>query len=100
MVPDLCDIWGRIFMATNFTLLRLLRLFFSGWKHMKDRMFQDNRHTIRELKTAIQLEIEAVSAETITRVLNNFVHRLHKVCDLRELHMEHVLVQQTNFPSV
>jgi hypothetical protein len=48
------------------------------WRYTKDRIFQEKPLIIRELRTASQLEIEAVSAETLTRVRNNFVLRLRK----------------------
>jgi hypothetical protein len=48
------------------------------WRYKKDRTFQEKPRTIRELKTAMQLEIEAVSVETLTRVLHNFVLHLLK----------------------
>jgi hypothetical protein len=34
------------------------------------------------------------------RDVNSFILRLHEVRDLRGHHMENVLVQQINFPSV
>jgi hypothetical protein len=55
-------------------------------------VFQKNPYKILELKTAMQSEIEAISTETITKVLNNFVLQLHEVYDLWVYHMEDILV--------
>jgi predicted ribonuclease YlaK len=44
------------------------------------------------MQIAIQAKIEAISAETLTKVLNKSVLRLHKVCYLRGRQMENVLV--------
>jgi hypothetical protein len=52
----------------------------------------ENPHTIRELTTAIQSETEAISAETLTKALNNFILCLQKDRDLRGHHMEHVSI--------
>jgi hypothetical protein len=62
-------------MATN---LALVSCDYFLWKYMKDRMFHEKLLTIRELKTAIQLEIEAVSSETLTTIRKSFVLRLLK----------------------
>jgi hypothetical protein len=82
-------------MATNLTGLKLLLLFFL-WRNLKDRMLQKNSK-IPGLKTAIQTETEVMSAETLTKVLSNFVFRMHKFRDLGGHNMENVLMQQTNF---
>jgi hypothetical protein len=55
-------------------------------------VLQKNVHTIPEMKTVIQSEFEALSTETVTEALNNFISCLHKVYDLWEHQMEHVLV--------
>jgi hypothetical protein len=68
------------------------------WGYLKDRVLQKNAHTIPELKTAIQSKIEAISTETPTTVVNNFVLRLHKVRDLRGHNMENVRVTN-KFPK-
>jgi hypothetical protein len=54
-------------------------------------------HTVPKVKSAIQSEFEAISTETATEVLNSFISCLHKVCDLWEYQMVHVLLQQKNF---
>jgi hypothetical protein len=53
------------------------------WGYFKDRLLQKNLSTSLELKTATQSETEAISTETLTKVLSNFVLRLHKVCEPR-----------------
>jgi hypothetical protein len=42
-------------------------------------VFQKNHDTMPELKSAVWEEIEVISTETITRVVKNFVRRLHLV---------------------
>jgi hypothetical protein len=70
-----------------------LAIIFCGGS-LKDRAFQKIQYTIPEPKTAIQSVIEAISTVTLTKILNNSVLLLHKCCDLRECHMEHVQGQQ------
>jgi hypothetical protein len=50
-------------------------------------MFQKNPYTILEMKNAIQSETEAISTETLTKVLKNFVLCLYKDYDIRGHHM-------------
>jgi hypothetical protein len=57
-------------MATNFTSLNPSDYFL--WRYLKDRVFHKNPHTIPELKTAIQSETEAISAETLAKILKSF----------------------------
>jgi hypothetical protein len=58
-------------MAINLTILKPLRLFSMGIFEGLD--FQKNPHKIPEPKAAMQSEMEAFFAETVTKVLNNFV---------------------------
>jgi hypothetical protein len=51
-----------------------------------------NLNKIPELQTAIQSEIEAISTEVLTKFLNSFILRMHKVPHLWGHHMEHFLV--------
>jgi hypothetical protein len=60
------------------------------WGDFKDRLLQKNLHTIPELETAIQSEIEALSTETLTKVPNIFVLPLHKVHILRRYCKENI----------
>jgi hypothetical protein len=53
---------------------------------------RQNVNTIPELKTAIQSETEVISTETLSKVLNSFVLRLHEVRDLRGHHVINILV--------
>jgi hypothetical protein len=69
-----------------------------GGLYFTDRVFKNIRTQFRNWKLHFQLEIEAISTETLTKVLNNFVLRLHKIRALRRHHTEHVFVQQS--PSV
>jgi hypothetical protein len=55
-------------------------------------MFKKTPQKSPELEADIRLETEAVSTETLTRVLNNFILRLRKVRDLDGHHREHFLV--------
>jgi hypothetical protein len=55
--------------------------------------------TFSELKTAIRSETETTSTETVTKDVNSFALRLHEVCDLPGHHMEHILVEESDFPS-
>jgi hypothetical protein len=50
-------------------------------------MLRKNKYTIPGLKTAIQSKIEDISTETLIKVLNNFLLRLHRGHDLRGQHM-------------
>jgi hypothetical protein len=59
---------------------------------LEERVFRKYSHTIPELKSAAHYQAEAISAETHTKVPNNFVFRLHKVLHIRVHHMEWVLV--------
>jgi hypothetical protein len=52
-----------------------------------------------ELKTANQSETETTSIQNLTKVANNFVLRLHRVCKLQEHHMGKCFSAR-NFPSV
>jgi hypothetical protein len=49
------------------------------WEYLKDKMFRKNPHTIPELKTAIQSQIEAISTEPLIKALNNVVLCLHEM---------------------
>jgi hypothetical protein len=59
--------------------------------YLKNVVFQKHQYTIPELRTEIRPEIEAISAETLAKVLNSFFHNLHKFRDLRGHHMRHFL---------
>jgi hypothetical protein len=59
---------------------------------LKYKVFQKNPHTIAELKTTTQSEIETVSAYTQTNVPNKFFLRLYKVRDLWGHHMKLLFV--------
>lgn len=64
-------------------------------------MRHKNPPAIPEIKTAIQSEIDAISEDTLTKVLNNFVLRLCKFLNLRGSNSKKkCLEQQTNFPNV
>jgi hypothetical protein len=58
----------------------------------KERVFQKTPHIIPKLETVIQSQIEAICKENLTRVLNNFVPRLHILRDLRGHQMKHASV--------
>jgi hypothetical protein len=45
---------------------------------LEGQVFLKNQQAIRELKTTIQSKTEAISAETLTKVLNNFALHFHK----------------------
>lgn len=62
------------------------------WGYLNDSVFQKNLHTIPEVKTAILSEIYDFSTKIPTNVAKQFVLRLHKACDIRGHHTEHVLV--------
>jgi hypothetical protein len=68
-------------MAISLTGVKPLRLF--SVKAFESKVFQKNPHTVLELKTAIQSEVEATDTETLTKVPKNFTFRLHKIGDLR-----------------
>jgi hypothetical protein len=53
-------------------------------------VFQESLHRIPQLKIAIQLKIEAISARILTKVLNSFVLGLREVCGFEGHDMEHV----------
>jgi uncharacterized membrane-anchored protein len=55
-------------------------------------MFEKNLCTILELKTAVKLEIEALSTETVAKFWNIFFLSLHTVGHLWRHRMEHVLL--------
>jgi hypothetical protein len=88
--PVSCAVWVRVSMATNLTDLKPCDYFLCTY--FKDGMFQKILHTIPELKTVIKSEIWALSTETLTRFLNNFVLHLHEDRDLRGKYMENVWV--------
>jgi hypothetical protein len=77
-------------MATNLTALKPLQLFsvglFEGYG-VPEKLTHDSR-----TKTAIQSEAEAISTETLTKILINFVLHLNNVCDPRGHHTKNVLV--------
>jgi hypothetical protein len=63
-------------MATTFTGLKPFPLF--PVMYLKDKVFQKKSpHTVPELETAIQSEIEAISGETKTEILKSLGLRLH-----------------------
>jgi hypothetical protein len=62
------------------------------WGHLKDRVFPKNPHTIPKFKTGNPSEVEAIYTETLIKVLNNSVLRLHEVRDLTRHHTRNVLV--------
>jgi hypothetical protein len=66
-----CSLWGRILMDTYLAGLKPFWLFsvnvFEGYNIWK------SPHTFLELKTTIQSEIEATSAETLTKILKTFL---------------------------
>lgn len=57
--------------------LNIFNYFFQGY--LKDRMVHKNPHKIPKLETVIELEVEAIFMETVTKVLYNFLLRLLKV---------------------
>jgi hypothetical protein len=58
-------------MTTNLAGLKPLQLF--SVMVLEGYGFQKNVYTFLEMKTAIQLETDAVSTETLTKVLNIFI---------------------------
>jgi hypothetical protein len=77
-------------MVTSLTGFQPFGLSFVGY--LKDTVIRKNLHTIQESKTLTTLETEAILTEIRTKVLNNFILRLHKVRGLWGRHMEHVLL--------
>jgi hypothetical protein len=53
--------------------------------YLRNRMFQENPPTLRELQIAIHLEIEAVSTETLMMVSNHFIFRLLEFVIVRNI---------------
>jgi hypothetical protein len=60
------------------------------WMYLKDIISEKRPHTFLELKTSIQSEIEATSAEPLTKILKNFY--LHEFHNLHGHHVEYFSV--------
>lgn len=77
-------------MTANLARLKPLKSF--SVTVLERHMFQRSPHTIPELRTKIRTDTEAVSTETLTKVLNSFLLRLLKFHDLPGHHIEHIPV--------
>ena len=59
------------------------------WGYLKDKLFDNNPHTIPGLKAAITAAIRAIPKEECGRVIETFARRI-QVC----LHLDHILERQ------
>jgi hypothetical protein len=55
-------------------------------------MFHKNPHTIAKLEIVMEPEVEAIFIETVTKVVNNILLRLHKVVIFGNIVRHNILV--------
>jgi Helix-turn-helix domain (DUF4817) len=63
------------------------------WGYLKDRVYENNPHSVEELEIAIRNEIVNINAATLESVVGNFAHRLEMICEAGDGgHFEHIIV--------